>query len=125
MTTWTGEELARIGAADELELAALRHDGTLRKPVTIWVVRHGDDLYVRSVNGRTSSWFRGAEDRHEAHIQAGGADKDVLLVETDDVNDEVDAEYRTNGHLAGLLPITDLARALAVGPRSGRTKVPS
>jgi len=47
MTAWTGEELARIGAADELELAALRRDGTLRKPVTIWVVRHGDDLYVR------------------------------------------------------------------------------
>jgi Zn-dependent protease/predicted transcriptional regulator len=30
-----------------------------------------------------------------------------------------------NGHLAGLLSITDLARALEVGPRSGRTKVPS
>jgi hypothetical protein len=95
MTTWTGEELARIGAADELELAALRRDGTLRKPVTIWVVRHGDDLYVRSVNGRTSSWFRGAEDRHQAHIQAGGVDKDVLLVEADDINDEIDAAYRT------------------------------
>ena len=91
MTTWTGGELARIGAADELELAALRRDGTLRKPVTIWVVRHGDDLYVRSVNGRTSSWFRGAADRHEAHIHAGGVDKDVLLVEMDDFNDEIDA----------------------------------
>ena len=72
-----------------------------------------------------ASWFRGAEARHEGHIQAGGVDKDVALVETDNVNDEVDAEYRTNGHLAGLLSITDLARALAVGPRSGRTKVPS
>jgi Zn-dependent protease/predicted transcriptional regulator len=30
-----------------------------------------------------------------------------------------------NGHLAGLLSIADLARALEVGPRSGRTKVPS
>jgi Zn-dependent protease/predicted transcriptional regulator len=29
-----------------------------------------------------------------------------------------------NGHLAGLLSIADLARALEVGPRSGRTKVP-
>ena len=95
MTTWTGEELARIGAADELELAALRRDGTLRKSVTIWVARHGDDLYVRSVNGRTSSWFRGAADRHEAHIHAGGVDKDVLLVEMDDFNDEIDAAYRT------------------------------
>ena len=62
--------------------------------MTIWVVRHGDDLYVRSVNGRESSWFRGAQERHEAHVEAGGADKDVLLVETDDVNDELDAAYR-------------------------------
>ncbi len=63
--------------------------------MTIWVVRHGDALHVRSVNGRTSSWFRGAQDRHEAHIRAGGVDKDVLLVETDDINDEIDDAYRT------------------------------
>jgi hypothetical protein len=94
MTTWRSDELTRIGAADELELAPLRRDDTLRKPVTIWVVRLGDDLYVRSVNGRTSSWFRGAEERHEAHIHAGGVGKDVLLVETDDINDEIDAAYR-------------------------------
>jgi hypothetical protein len=62
--------------------------------VTIWVVRHGDDLYVRSVNGRTSSWFRGAQARHEAHIEAGGVGKDVQLVETDDLSDEVDTAYR-------------------------------
>jgi hypothetical protein len=43
-----------IGRAEELEIASARRDGTLRQPVTIWVVRHGDDLYVRSVNGRTS-----------------------------------------------------------------------
>jgi len=95
MSTWTSDELDRIGAAEELELASVRRDGTLRKPVTIWVVRHGDDLYVRSVNGRTSSWFRGAQERHEAHIHAGGIDKDVLLVETDDMNDEIEAAYRT------------------------------
>ena len=95
MTAWTSDELTTIGAADELEIASLRDDGTLRKPVTIWVVRHGDDLYVRSVNGRTSSWFRGAEDRHEARVRAGGVDKDVLLVEVEDINDEIDADYRT------------------------------
>jgi hypothetical protein len=64
--------------------------------VTIWVVRHGDDLYVRSAYGRTSSWFRGTQDRHEGHICAGGVDKDVLFVEADDdVNDQIDAAYRT------------------------------
>ena len=94
MSTWTSDELGKIGAAEELDLASVRSDSTLRKPVTMWVVRHGDDLYVRSVNGRGSSWFGGAQARHQAHIQAGGVDKDVLLVESDDVNDELDAAYR-------------------------------
>ena len=94
MSAWTSEELNKIGAAEELEIASLRSDGTVRDPVTIWVVRVGDDLYVRSVNGRTSNWFRGAQDRHEAHIHTGGVDKDVLLVETDESTDEIDAAYR-------------------------------
>ena len=84
MTTWTSDELARIEAADELELAALRRDGTLRKPVTIWVVRHGDDLYVRSAYGRTSAWFRGTRVRHEGRIRAGGVEKDVIFVKETD-----------------------------------------
>jgi hypothetical protein len=94
MTTWTTDELDKIGAAEELDLASVRPDGTLRDPVTMWVVRDAGDLYVRSVNGRASSWFRGVQTRHEAHIQAGGVDKHIDLVETDDVNDEVDAAYR-------------------------------
>ena len=96
MTNWPREELEKIAAADELQLASARPDGRLRKPVTIWVVRLGDDIYVRSVNGRTSHWFRGVEDRHEGHIRAGGVDKDVRFVEAgDDVNDEIEAAYRT------------------------------
>ena len=95
MTAWRSDELSRIEGAEELDLASVRRDGTLRNPVTIWVVRHGDDLYVRSVNGRTATWFHGAQDRHEARIHAGDVEKDVLLVETGDVNDEIDAAYRT------------------------------
>jgi hypothetical protein len=98
MTVWTSDELSKIRAAEELQIASVRRDGTLRKPVTIWVVRHGNNLYVRSVNGRTAAWFRGTQDRHEGHIHAGGVDKDVLLVETDDINDEIDAAYRTKYH---------------------------
>ena len=60
----------------------------------MWVVRDGDDVYVRSVNGRESAWFRGALDRrHEAHIRAGGVEADVSLVETDDADDAIDAAY--------------------------------
>ena len=97
MTTWTSEELNRIGKAEELQIASLRRDDTMRKPVTIWVVRVGDDLYVRSVNGRTSGWFRGVQTRHEGHIRAGGVDKDVTFVEEadDSVNEQIDNAYRT------------------------------
>jgi hypothetical protein len=95
MTAWTSDELTKIGAAEELQLASVRRDGTLRNPVTIWGVRQGDDLYVRSVNGRTAAWFRGAQVRHEGRIWAGSVEKDVLFVETDDMNNEVDAAYRT------------------------------
>ena len=96
MPDWQSDELEKIAAADELQLASARPDGRLRKPVTIWVVRLGDDIYVRSVNGRTSHWFLGTEDRHEGHIRAGGVDKDVRFVEAgDDLNDEIEAAYRS------------------------------
>ncbi len=98
MAAWTGDDLNKIGRAEELEVASLRRDGTLRNPVTIWVVRLGDDLYVRSVNGRTGVWFRGTQVRHEGHIQAGGVEKDVTFVDVDGdpvLNDQIDAAYRT------------------------------
>ncbi len=96
MTTWTNDELARIGAAEELEIAPLRRDGTLRNPVTIWVVRLGDDLYVRSAYGRTAAWFRGTQVRHEGRIRSGDAEKDVIFVAADpNLNDQIDAAYRT------------------------------
>jgi hypothetical protein len=72
MTAWTRDELNKIGTPDELQIAALRRDGTLRNPVTIWAVRLGDDLYVRSVNGRTAAWFRGAQNRPERGLWGGG-----------------------------------------------------
>jgi hypothetical protein len=96
MISWTSEELTKIGAAEELQIAALRADGTLRKPVIIWVVRLGEDLYVRSYKGRTSDWFYSTQVRQAGHIQAGGVDKDVSFVEETDpaINDEIDAVYR-------------------------------
>jgi hypothetical protein len=96
MTAWTSDELDKIGAADELELASLRRDGTLRSPVIIWVVRYGDDLYVRSYKGRTSAWFRGTQARREGRIRAGDVEKDVTFVDADhDIDGQLDTAYRT------------------------------
>ena len=94
MTAWTEDELARVDAGEELQLASVRPDGSLRRPVTMWVVREGDDVCVRSVNGRASPWFRGAQTRHSAHIRAGAVEKDVTLVESDEPVDRIDAAYQ-------------------------------
>jgi hypothetical protein len=97
MTTWTKDELDKIAAADELQIASLRPDATLAKPVTIWVVRIGDDLYIRSYKGRGGSWFRAAQAQHAGRIRAGGVEKEVTFVDETDpgINDEIDAAYRT------------------------------
>jgi len=96
MTAWPSEELTRIEGANELAIASLRRDGTLGSPRTIWVVRLGDDLYVRSVNGRTAAWFSDTRLRHQGRIRAGGVDKDVTFVDADDdIDDQIDAAYRT------------------------------
>ena len=98
MTEWTRDELNKIGTAEELDIASVRQDGTLRKPTTIWVVRLGDDLYVRSAYGRGSAWFRGVQVRHEGRIRAGGVEKDVSFGDAGadpNLNDQIDTAYRT------------------------------
>ena len=96
MSGWTPGELARIAQADELDLASQRRDGSLRDPVTMWVVRDGEDLYVRSMHGRAGAWFRGTQTRRQGHIRSGGVDRDVTFaIDTDPaLNDRIDTAYR-------------------------------
>lgn len=97
MTNWTKSDLERIGATYELYLASFKQDGTLRKPVIIWVVRVGDDLYVRAYHGRETGWFRQTQRQHEGRISAGRVTKHVTLVDVNDdetLNNEVDAAYK-------------------------------
>ena len=96
MTTWTNDELQKIAKADELNLSSLREDGTYRAPVIMWVVRVGDELYVRAVKGRSGPWFRGTQTRHAGRIHSGGVEKDVSFVEAPDspFHAQIDAAYR-------------------------------
>jgi len=96
MTTWTTEELATADTTDEMQISSVRGDTTLSSPRTIWVVRDGQDLYVRSVNGPGAAWFRGTLARREGRISIGGLEKDVTFVDADDsVSDQLDAAYRS------------------------------
>lgn len=93
-TTWTSDELSRIGDAEELRIASTRKDGTLRPFVIIWVVRVGDDLYVRSAYGSDNPWFVRAKASGTGRIRAGGIEKDVVFAEADaSVHADIDAAY--------------------------------
>ena len=95
MSNWTAEELDAIGASDELQIAALRSDGSRRPYTTIWVVRVGDDLYVRSYRGRDGTWFQSALQRPEGRIRAAGIDRDVTFSEPDRADHAaIDQAYR-------------------------------
>jgi hypothetical protein len=95
MTAWTNDQLDKIGNAEEVQIATHRRDGTLRKPVTVWAVRHDDGIYVRSVRGRDGHWFRGTQEKHEGRIRAGGVQQDVTFIDAGhDIDNEVDAAYR-------------------------------
>jgi hypothetical protein len=94
MSKWTSDELERIGAADELRIASVRKDGTLRPYVIIWVVRAGDELYVRSAHGVDNPWFRRAKASGAGRIQAGGLERDVTFAEAaPDAHEAIDAAY--------------------------------
>ena len=96
MAAWTSDELNKIAAAEEVQIAAQLRDGTLADRVTVWAVRHGDTIYIRSaVKGRNAAWYRNIELTHRGRISGGRIQKDVEFVDAEaGVNDQVDAAYR-------------------------------
>jgi hypothetical protein len=94
MSGWTDSELATIGTADEIHIAPDRSDRTPGRAVPIWVVRVGDDLYVRSYRGPSGSWYRRARRNRSGRIRVGGIDRAVRFTAADaGVRAKVDEAY--------------------------------
>ena len=113
MTTWLPDDLTRFGAAEEVRIAGTRRDGSLCTPVIVWAVRVGDDLYTRSVNGPTASWFRGVQLRHHGQLTAGAAAIEVDFEDAAGVlDDDIDAAYQQKyGRYPG--PVRSITSAVA------------
>jgi hypothetical protein len=115
MSTWTADELTRIGSAEELEVSSTRADGTLRPYVTIWVVRAGDEIYIRSAYGSTNPWFVRATTSGTGRIRAGGVEKDVTFADAADAAfAAIDAAYhakydRYGANIVGTVTGPDVA----------------
>ena len=94
ITRWTDDELRRVGDAEELQLASARTDGSLSAYVTMWVVRVGDELYVRSAHGPDNPWYRRAKTSGAGRIRAGGVERAVTFGEAAaDTHAAIDAAY--------------------------------
>jgi len=108
---WSPDELDRASRAEELQLASRRPDGTLRPYVTMWVVRSGNELYVRSAYGPGNPWYRRATASGTGRIRAGGVERDVVFAGADDgVQENIDSAYHAKydrygpgivGHVVG------------------------
>jgi hypothetical protein len=94
MSPWSEEDLMTIGRADELGLSSRRQDGTLRAYVTIWGVRLGDDVYVRSAYGTDNPWFVRARRSGTGRLRAAGLERDVSFEDASDgPHEAIDAAY--------------------------------
>jgi hypothetical protein len=126
MSAWSEDELRSIGETQELQIAPVRRNGELRSSTPIWVVRVGDDLYVRAAYGSGSGWYGVARTSRQARISAGAVERDVTIEDADDaVLDAVDAGYRAKyGRYASIVDtITDAehrATTLRLVPRERR-----
>ena len=92
--TWSPQDLRSIGGSEELQLASRRPDGSRRPFVTMWVVRAGDDLYIRSAYGPGNPWYRRATASGAGRIRAGGIERNVSFASASaEVQDDIDAAY--------------------------------
>ncbi len=123
MSEWKQDHLEAIGAAEEIEVRSPEEDGSMQDAVTIWVVRVGDELFVRSVRGEHGAWYRRAEDKHVGRVEVGGATIDVEFQDVgDEKADEIDAAYREKyaGHSDSVDSITSpesRATTIRLAPR--------
>lgn len=69
--SFTEDDLARLRAAEEVEIETQAPDGPVHRAI-IWIVVDGDDAYVRSVRGETGRWFREASANPAVAVHVDG-----------------------------------------------------
>jgi hypothetical protein len=120
---WSGDDLRKIAAADDLHIAPFREDGvTYGTPTWIWSVAVDDSLYVRGYNGTKSRWYQAAVRQKGGRIIAAGMTKTVSFEPVDGpINDRIDdayrTKYRTSPYLKPMIGARARAATVKVTPR--------
>jgi hypothetical protein len=104
----TQNPLAHVADSEEIIIGFTRPEGT-EGSTPIWVVRVGDDIYVRSVKGERGGWFRrlGANPdgstRDGDHLHPIRAERVTDAATLDAVTQAYTQKYRGSPHVAPLL----------------------
>jgi hypothetical protein len=120
---WSGDDLRKIAAADDLHIAPFREDGvTYGTPTWIWSVAVDDALYVRGYNGTKSRWYQAAVRQRAGRIIAAGMTKEVSFEPVDGpINDRIDdayrTKYRTSPYLKPMIGARARSATVKVTPR--------
>ncbi len=96
MSEWTAEDLERLDANKEVGVASRRPDGSVRPFVTIWGVRVGDQVYIRSAHGVDNPWNVRARAAGAGRLRIGSVEWDVafaLLGADDAAQPAIDDAY--------------------------------
>ena len=96
--TWGAEQLDRIGRAPELTITTARGDGSLPRPVPVWVVRVDDAVYVRTWYARDTGWYGRATAAGRARIRVDGYEGEVGVrrvgADSTSLRSRIDTAYR-------------------------------
>jgi hypothetical protein len=66
----SAEALHHLAEVEEIRIGVRRPDGSTRS-IPIWVVKVGDDIYVRSVRGPKGGWYRRLRANPEGEVRDG------------------------------------------------------
>lgn len=126
MTSWSKDDLRKIGEGDDLHIAPFREDGkTYGTPTWVWSVVIDDALYVRGYNGQNSRWYQAAVRQKAGQIIAAGMTKEVTFEGVDGpVNDRIDdayrARYRGSPYLSPMIGARARAATVRIMPHETR-----
>lgn len=115
---WKPQILSEIGDREEIRISSERTGGGYNRWTPVWVVRVGDDLYVRSGFGKSGFWY-GHATGSQAYVDAEGVQYKVsLILDRDSVSiAAVDEAYRQKYSADPSLPLLLSERARSTTSR--------
>lgn len=119
---WSQDDLDAIGNAGEVSVAPRGPDGDFQQYTTIWVVRVGTDLFVRSYRGASGIWYAAATITGAGRIRAGAVERDVTFapataVQPAAIDEAYRAKYRQSAYVDAMVDPDAVGTTLRLIPR--------